>query len=82
MNRGVFLIIVAVACTSSESERASQATERRQAHESLLTDEVVLSLRTAPSPGSLIYERPADLSYDSLRVKRPDLVRAADRRKR
>jgi hypothetical protein len=48
----------------------------------LLTTEVVQALVTPTSAGRLIYERPADLSYDSLLVKRPDLVRTADRPKR
>ena len=85
MIRRVSLILVAVACTSRESERTRQAAEWRQDRDSVLTSEVVQSLRSATSIGRLIYERPADLSYDSLRVKRPDLVRAGaqapDRRK-
>ena len=85
MIRRVSLIVVAVACTASESDRARQAAEWRQARDSVLTTEVVQSLRSATTIGRLIYERPADLSYDSLRVKRPDLVsagaKAADRRR-
>jgi hypothetical protein len=80
--RRKWLVVVAIACTGSESERARQAAERREARDSLLTTEVVESLKTPTSAGRLIYERPADLSYDSLRLKRPDLVLAADRRKR
>jgi hypothetical protein len=80
--RGLFLIVVAMACTASDSERTRQAAERRQAGDSVLTMQVVQSLMTPASPARLIYERPADLSYDSLRVKRPDLVSAADGQKR
>lgn len=82
MTRGLFLIVAAVACSTSESARARQAAERKQARDSLLASDVVQALQTPASAGRLIYERPADLSYDSLRVKRPDLVRAADRRGR
>jgi hypothetical protein len=46
-----------------------------------MSAEVVTALQSPGAVGRLIYERPADLSYDSLRVKRPDLARAADRRK-
>jgi len=78
--RGLSLIVVAaVACSRSEPERARQAAERRQTRDSVLTSEVVQALQTPASPGRLIYDRPTDLSYDSLRLKRPDLVRAADR---
>lgn len=79
--RGLFVMVVAVACSARDSDRARQAAERKQARDSVLTTEVVEALQTPTSPGRLIYERPADLSYDSLRVKRPDLLRAADRRK-
>lgn len=82
MKRGVFLILIAVACTASDSERTRQAAERRRARDSLLTTEVVQALRTPTWAGRLIYERPADLSSDSLRVKRPDLAPSTDRRKR
>lgn len=82
MNRGLILIVVASACAASEEELTRQAAERRAARDSLLSAEVVQALVTPTSAGRLIYERPADLSYDSLRVKRPDLVRAADGAKR
>jgi hypothetical protein len=82
MTRGLFLIVVVVACTTSEEERAHQAAARQAIRDSLLTAEVVQALVTPTSAGRLIYERPADLSYDSLRVMRPDLLRATDRRKR
>ena len=59
-------LVVAAACSPSESERARQ----RQARDSLLTTEVVKALVTPTSTGRLIYEPPVDLSYDSLRVKR------------
>jgi hypothetical protein len=81
IQRGL-LMLVTVACTASDSERAHQLAQRQPSHDSLLTAEVVQTLLTPISQGRLIYERPADLSYDSLRVKRPDLVRIADRPKR
>jgi hypothetical protein len=82
MTRGLLLIVVVVACTTSAEERGDQAAARQATRDSLLTTEVVQALQTPASAGRLIYEPPADLSYDSLRVKRPDLVRAADRPKR
>ena len=81
MSRALLLLLVAAACTSSE-ERARQAAEFRRSRDSLLTTEVVKSMQPPGPAGRLIYDRPADLSYDSLRVKRPDLVRAADRQVR
>ena len=74
----LLVLLAVMACTASESEQT--AAEQQQSRESLLTSGVVQSLVTPASAGRLIYERPADLSYDSLRVKRPDLVRTADRR--
>lgn len=76
----LLLLIVVISCTPSE-ERARQAVEVRQSRDSLLTTEVVQSLKSPTSTGRLIYERPTDLSSDSLKLKRPDLVRAADRPK-
>lgn len=78
MNRLLLFFLIASACSSRE-ERSRQAAEFRQARDSLLSAEVVRALKPPAAVGRLIYERPADLSYDSLRVKRPDLVRAADR---
>jgi hypothetical protein len=75
------LVLVAVACTS-ESERTRQAAEHREARDSLLTAEVVQAMTTPKSAGRLIYERPSDLSYDSLKVKRPELLLQFDRQKR
>lgn len=80
MRRMFLLIAVAAACSSRE-ERARQAAEFRQARDSLLSAEVVKALQPPASGERLIYERPADLSYDSLLVKRPELARASDRRR-
>jgi hypothetical protein len=80
MSRATLFLLLAVACSSRE-ERTRQAAELRQSRDSLLTADVVKALQPPASAGRLIYERPADLSYDSLRVKRPELVHAADRRK-
>lgn len=79
MKRMLLLIAVAAACSSGE-ERARQATAFRQARDSLLSAEVVRALQSPATVGRLIYERPADLSYDSLLVKRPELARSSDRR--
>ena len=79
MIRRVLFLAAAVSCASSETERARQTAERKSAHDSLLSAEVVQSLKTPTSTGRLIYERPVDLSFDSLQVKRPDLVRTPSR---
>lgn len=76
----MLFLFIASACSSRE-ERARQAAEFRQARDSLLSAEVVKALQPSASVGRLIYERPADLSYDSLVVKRPELARASDRPK-
>ena len=81
MIRRLLLLVAAAGCAPSEAARARQAAERKSARDSLLSAEVVQSLKTPASTGRLIYERPADLSFDSLRVKRPDLIPAASRRK-
>lgn len=82
MRRGLALLVLAAACATSESERTRQASDRQAARESMRAAEVVQALVTSTSAGRLIYDRPADLSYDSLQMKRPDLVRAVDRPKR
>ena len=79
MKRMLLLIAVVAACSSRE-ERARQAAEFRQARDSLLSAEVVKALQPPASVGRLIYEPPADLSYDTLLVKRPELARVTDRR--
>ena len=63
----VALLVLVTACAPSESEVA----RHRQSRDSLLTAEVVKALVTPTSTGRLIYEPPVDLSYDSLRVRRP-----------
>jgi hypothetical protein len=76
----MLLLIAVVAACSSREERARQAAEFRQARDSLLSAEVVKALQPPASVGRLIYEPPADLSYDTLLVKRPELARVTDRR--
>ena len=78
MRLSFLFALFALAC-SSKDERARQAADFRMARDSLLSAEVVKSLQSPPSVGRLIYERPADLSYDSLRVKRPELLSTPDR---
>lgn len=78
MSRLLLFVLFSLACASGE-ERARQAAEFRQSRDSLLSAEVVKSLQQPATAGRLIYERPADLSYDSLRVKRPELLSARDR---
>jgi hypothetical protein len=81
VNRALLLIATAAACSSAE-ERSRQAAEFREARDAVKSAEVVKALQSPVSAGRLIYERPADLSYDSLLVKRPELARASDRRSR
>jgi len=80
VSRLLLFILFASACSSRE-ERARQAAAFRQSRDSLLSAEVVKALQPPASVGRLIYERPADLSYDSLVVKRPELARLSDRPK-
>ena len=80
MKRALALLVALVACTS-KSERVREATEFKQSRDSLLTTEVVTALQPPASVGRIIYDHPVDLSYDSLRVKRPDLLRYSDRPK-
>jgi hypothetical protein len=80
LKRAIVCILVATACSSRE-ERARQAAEFRQARDSLRSAAVVTALMPPAASTRLIYERPADLSYDSLLVKRPELARAKDRRR-
>ena len=72
MNRVLLLLLllVATACSSRE-ERARQAADFRQRRDSLLTTEVVRALQPHTAVGRLIYDRPVDLSRDSLRAKQP-----------
>jgi uncharacterized lipoprotein len=77
----MLLLIAVVAGCSSREERTRQAAEFRQARDSLLSAPVVKALHPPASAGRLIYEPPADLSYDSLLVKRPELVSPSDRRR-
>jgi hypothetical protein len=76
----LLLLLLAAACSSRE-DRARQAAQFQQSRDSLQSGEVVKALQPPAAVGRLIYDRPADLSYDSLLVKRPELARASDRRK-
>ena len=80
MNWRIALALACCACTSDE-EKAQQRSERRSSRDSVMSGDVVQSAKTPTSVGRIIYEPPPVLSYDSLRVKRPDLLRAADRRR-
>lgn len=81
MNRVVLLLLLALGCTSKE-ERARQAAQHKQDRDSLMSADVVKSLQPPAAVGRLIYDRPVDLSYDSLRVKRPELPSSRDRSRR
>lgn len=76
-----FVLLVALGACTSKSDHAREAVEFKQSRDSLLTTEVVRALQPAGSVGRVIYDHPAALSYDSLRVKRPDLLRYSDRPK-
>ena len=78
MSRVAVLLLLALACTSKE-ERARQAAQHKQGRDSLMSAEIVKSLQPPAAVGRLIYDGPADLSYDSLRVKRPELLSPRDR---
>jgi hypothetical protein len=72
--KGILLIAVALAACTSKAERAREVMVFRQSRDSLLSTDVVKALQPPAAVGRLIYERPADLSYDSLLVKRPELA--------
>jgi uncharacterized lipoprotein len=76
----MLLLIAVVAACSSREERTRQAAEFRQSRDSLLSAEVVKALQPPASVSRIIYDPPADLSYDSLLVKRPELAGVSDRR--
>jgi hypothetical protein len=78
VNRRVIIFVLVVAC-GRDSAQARQDVQIRR--DSTLSGTVVKALATPTAPGRLIYDRPVDLSSDSLRVKRPDLVPAASRRR-
>lgn len=81
MRRLVMLLLVAVACASKE-ERAREIAGARAARDSVRATEIVQSMQAPAAVGRLIYDPPTDLSYDSLRVKRPELLSLRDRPKR
>jgi hypothetical protein len=72
--RRVLLIAVALAACTSKAERARRVTAFRQSRDSLLATDVVKALQPPAAIGRLIYEPPANLSYDSLLAKRPELA--------
>lgn len=65
------------ACHQSEQARERAAQERAATHATVARSAVVQSLATPRQPGRLIYDKPTDLSYTSLRATRPDLDSAA-----
>ena len=77
MNRCVMLVALIAACGGD----TRQAAEVRESRDSVLAGDVVKALATPVAAGRIIYDHPTDLSGDSLRVKRPDLVFGNDRRK-
>jgi hypothetical protein len=74
------VLIVLAACRQSEQDRQRKAQQRAAANLSVASGSVVQSLVTSRAPGSLIYDKPIDLSYATLRNTRPDLDSANDAR--
>lgn len=64
-------------CGQSEHDRVRDARERTVANASVARSEVVRSSRSLQGAGSIIYDKPVDLSYATLRKTRPDLDSAA-----
>ncbi len=74
-------VLLAVAllagCSTSAEERAHDAERRAAIHALVARSEIVSTLASPREPGRIIYEKPIDLSYASLRKHRPDLDSAA-----
>jgi hypothetical protein len=75
------VLITLAACGQSEQDRLRKAQQRAAADSSVASSSVVQSLATSQAPGSLIYDKPIDLSYATLRNTRPDLDSANDARR-
>jgi hypothetical protein len=78
--RAAALILAAMllaACRTSAEERAHDARERAAAHALVARSEIVGTLASPRAPGRIIYEKPVDLSYASLKKTRPDLDSAS-----
>lgn len=84
---GVILAVLTVltaaltACRESEQDRLRHMQRRTTTNASVANSSVVQSLRTSEAPGRLIYDKPIDLSYATLRKTRPDLDSAKDGRR-
>lgn len=75
------VLVALAACEQSERDRVRKAQQRAAADSSVASSGVVQSLVTSQAPGSLIYDKPIDLSYATLRNTRPDLDSANDARR-
>ena len=75
--RTAWLVLAALAaltaCRESEQARVRARQERAAAHATVARSAIVQSLATPREPGRLIYDKPTDLSYASLRATRPEL---------
>jgi hypothetical protein len=60
-------------CEQSAGDRVRTARERLEADAAVARSDVVRSAQGPREPGRLIYDRPIDLSYATLRKTRPDL---------
>jgi methionine-rich copper-binding protein CopC len=68
------MVLVALsACRQSEQARAHAMQQRAAAHAIVARSAVVQMAATPRAPGRIIYDKPVDLSYASLRATRPDL---------
>lgn len=75
------VLITLAACGQSEQDRLRKAQQRATADASVASSSVVQSLVTSQAPGSLIYDKPIDLSYATLHNTRPDLDSANESRR-
>lgn len=69
----LMLLVAFSACGQSEQARERARQQRAAAHAIVARSAVVQSLASPRVPGRIIYDKPVDLSYASLRATRPDL---------
>jgi hypothetical protein len=67
------LLVALSACRQGEQARERAMQQRAATNAIVARSAVVQMLATPRQPGRLIYDKPTDLSYASLRATRPDL---------
>ena len=72
------LLVALTACRESEQDRLGDARQRAGMLTTVARSDVVQSLVTSREPGSIIYDKPVDLSYATLLRTRPDLAGQRD----